>query len=98
MSLSRLSSYRALRTLQQCSFGRRYASAEFGKDTEKTAKAAQDAKEQRHTNLAKMLTQTENPAVLRTVTSVLKGIQGIFGGGSKADSKTRPKETDKSKS
>lgn len=30
-----------------------------------------------------MLTQTENPAVLKTVDNVLKGIQGLFGGGGK---------------
>jgi hypothetical protein len=42
--------------------------------------AQQDAEEERTRKLAKVLTQTENPAVLKTVSSVLKGLQGVFGG------------------
>jgi hypothetical protein len=45
-----------------------------------TPGAKQDAEAERTRKLAKVLTQTENPAVLKTVSSVLSGLQGIFGG------------------
>lgn len=48
----------------------------------------QDADEQRRAKLAKVLAQTENPTVLKTVDTVLKGLGSIFGskssGGGKA--------------
>lgn len=46
-----------------------------------------DADAEKRRKLAKVLTQTENPAVLKTVDNVLKGMQGIFGGGKKAAAK-----------
>ncbi len=39
----------------------------------------QDADEQRRGKLAKVLAQTENPTVLKTVDTVLKGLGSIFG-------------------
>ena len=57
--------------------------------------AEQDAEAERTRKLAKVLTQTENPAVLKTVSSVLEGLQGIFGGGKKSARKPASGPPDK---
>ena len=70
-------------------------SAWFQRHSTFTPGAKQDADAERTRKLAKVLTQTENPAVLKTVSSVLSGLQGIFGGGKKAARKPDSGSSDK---
>jgi hypothetical protein len=77
---------------------RRFSAEQPGTDrsgSDDAKSADQDAEAERTRKLAKVLTQTENPAVLKTVSSVLSGLQGMFGGGKKAARKPDSGSSDK---